>query len=840
MASEGALASCERPSFAKVCDNCPPQLSRKQSPFLNQFPQVAAMHPLANEQPFTARYTNSQGVPSDPANLEPIRNGTTSRTPDQLPSNPLQKPDATETQSLDSLSKAVDDFHLVEQVDRGGNSESSGDGREDGVLKVDGPFEDDQTHLSNSSTKPTSFDSKSMASVTTFAMDEKESLRPDDSASVQAAEEDDSFSGPASGAPNSQVGSEAGGRLYRLSEQTGTSDRIPGRLRLNDAVAGGPFPADILSSQNAQLLHGFPKDPDEKLLEAMNSPKDRLLLLQLEEKIVAFIKDSRQLPPCNAFGRLLAHKLGDYYHLTHFVDNNVTSVRLHRTPWSRLPTPLSVLHATNVNKTPPLAIPAMKIMRRVGQPGDKASASGSTAASSSAPSKATSETGGEGCNDDERNGAASSSGATPAKERTALTREEREAKYQEARERIFRDFPESKSSENSNSGDHSTNISRSNSATGRRKNFRQRTPHDDSFEARSQFNAYYPGVPYSTGPPPFSGVMHDSSFVNTNNFAAATPSSPPSVNFSQTNQGNMFYQQQGGMNSMHQYQLGVPSHLGQNSWQPGAMQQPSYPGFYPTNHLPPMSQQSSARSSPAMNSYVVPNTTQYQQPHSTWNQPQFQPTFSPASAQRNPPTVHWPSFPPQSMSTGQVPYHFGQVPGQPFPQNLQHGSGQHPLPGNFSHSSFNPQTRSFIPGNAGQARFSGHTSQRTNNPHFAPAQFQPQAGWPNSQDHNTHTTNHPHSRPGNMSGPHSSTSHHSAHGLKHDSIAKWGTPSHLPPKPPPSEVSYDFELKNRVLPPQVYPGSNNTVSTQGPKNGPLVVSGGGLSQTSKPLHGAKS
>ena len=61
--------------------------------------------------------------------------------------------------------------------------------------------------------------------------------------------------------------------------------------------------------------------------------------------IVTFLKglanmvireQSLELPPSNAFGRLLAHKLGDYYHLTHFVDNNVTSVRLHRTPFCRL------------------------------------------------------------------------------------------------------------------------------------------------------------------------------------------------------------------------------------------------------------------------------------------------------------------------------------------------------------------------------------------------------------------------------------------------------------------------------------------------------------------------
>lgn len=259
---------------------------------------------------------------------------------------------------VDDVMAGVQSLRLVRRTEGPSGSEPPG-----GVdqLKSDGTFDDDQTHLSNSSTKPPSFDSKSMASVTTFALDEKESLRPDDSASVQAIEEDD-YSGSASGAPGSQIGSETGARLNRISQMV-ISQRLPGattddisRLAVRESkILNGEPPLNILSEQ---ILHGFPDEPDEKLFEAMRSPKDRLLILQLEEKIIAFIKNPRfvsslkseliqmlttnhseqslELPPCNAFGRLLAHKLGDYYHLTHFVDNNVTSVRLHRTPWCRL------------------------------------------------------------------------------------------------------------------------------------------------------------------------------------------------------------------------------------------------------------------------------------------------------------------------------------------------------------------------------------------------------------------------------------------------------------------------------------------------------------------------
>jgi hypothetical protein len=209
----------------------------------------------------------------------------------------------------EGLDSRVQGLILSEQRELEG-SESSGDGRANGTLQREASFDDDQTHLSNSSTKPTSFDSKSMASVTTFAMDEKDSLRPDDSASVQAADEEESLSGPASGAPNSLTGSEAGARGFRDPFREANSQRIRGlmppavrRFPDGDIRVTGAIPPDSVSNnfvvanpddfETAKPLHGFPSEPDDKLLEAMNSPKDRLLLLQLEEKIRNFIEDAK-------------------------------------------------------------------------------------------------------------------------------------------------------------------------------------------------------------------------------------------------------------------------------------------------------------------------------------------------------------------------------------------------------------------------------------------------------------------------------------------------------------------------------------------------------------------
>lgn len=191
-------------------------------------------------------------------------------------------------------------------------------GAEMGPERRSGPnVDDEQTQMSASSTKPASIDGKSVASGTTFALDEKESLRPDDSASVKAAEEEDSYSGPASGAPSSRVGSEAGGRAFRDQFQE-ISQRIgPGMPRASPANGKG-FPGiveeglqgalpplapvvqvpPLVAGRETVNISGAPfglarQDPDEKLLEALESPKDRLFLLRLEQDVITFVRDSK-------------------------------------------------------------------------------------------------------------------------------------------------------------------------------------------------------------------------------------------------------------------------------------------------------------------------------------------------------------------------------------------------------------------------------------------------------------------------------------------------------------------------------------------------------------------
>lgn len=173
-------------------------------------------------------------------------------------------------------------------------------------------IDDDSTLVSNS-TNTNSFDGKSTASGTTFAFDEKESLRPDDSASVQAVDDDELGSGPFTGAPSSRVGSEAGSRAFRdqFNEVSANIPTVATRLppvhqktplEIGDGTSQQEAQDDISATVHIKQPHEVgtlrpqlsfvDAQPDEKLFEALDSPKDRLFLLRLEKIIVDFIQNT--------------------------------------------------------------------------------------------------------------------------------------------------------------------------------------------------------------------------------------------------------------------------------------------------------------------------------------------------------------------------------------------------------------------------------------------------------------------------------------------------------------------------------------------------------------------
>ncbi|KAF2794695.1 hypothetical protein K505DRAFT_407371 [Melanomma pulvis-pyrius CBS 109.77] len=731
--------------------------------------------------------------------------------------------------------------------------------------------EDSTTQLSSSdgSAKPPSLDGKSVASATTFALDEKESIRPDDSASLRAVEEEDVTSPPDSVTADSRVGSDSG--VARAFSDQLHEIAVIGPLPRRGAAPPGRFPSANSNSPHTlydpnqppngingmQAVAGpqnLPAIPDEKLIEALESPRDRLFVLKIEQDFIDFIKDSREnelsLPNFNTFYRMLAHRLADYYLLGHVVDTTLTGVKITRTPYCRIPPPLSGLPVSSKNaNTPPVDLPARKIMRR----GDDKSGTNTTANSEN-PSKTTSEVGGTSGSDggnDEADG----------KDKSALTREEREARYREARQRIFGNSEngESESAEAIGSGEE-RDISRSSSTSGKKKSKKQRNYDDDGFEARSRFNAYYPqqyAVPSYGGDNAvyyggFPGQIPAPQFPGMN----ANVSPPPTFN----NAYPVMMPQDA------QPQYGWP---GQQYQPPSApMAYPSYPpaqngydlsadfqrGMQSFQSAGMPSQVTPKMANPPMASYQESYQSQAQPmpPNAGWPQMNQQPSYPIAQLPyaQNGPGNRPMSAPVQGPLPGS--YAYGQFPTSPY--NGKPNRNQHPLPGSFNRQQFNPQSQAFIPGGRNvpfqmQPNMPPGPTQGMNgygNYHMPAANQMPRLsppvaytqsfGSPQGMQHSNplpaKSNNSPFSQGPQIASsqmgaaPQGSSQSSTSSIPAQSSIAKWGTPSHLPPRPPPPAQPQPpkFNLPgNNILAP-VPRAPNNAAS--GYNANPQMIRGG--------------
>lgn len=172
------------------------------------------------------------------------------------------------------------------------------------------------SHLSGSSNKPNGSDTKSLVSDNTFAMEEKESLRPDDSASVQAADDEEPFFVPPMLIrPDAQQGLEIvednlqsseqerelpqhqamGYSVVAMGQPPRFGDMMPATSPVYPPLMTDPdsFARDPEGVANAPRHPGSLLPPDAKLIEAMGAPKDRFFVLQLEEKLAEFIQQSK-------------------------------------------------------------------------------------------------------------------------------------------------------------------------------------------------------------------------------------------------------------------------------------------------------------------------------------------------------------------------------------------------------------------------------------------------------------------------------------------------------------------------------------------------------------------
>ncbi len=462
------------------------------------------------------------------------------------------------------------------------------------------------------------------------------------------------------------------------------------------------------------------------------------------------------------------------------------------------PSPLSAIPRLPASTDPtPVSQPAVKIMRRAGLGKDgQANESGAvTNDSSKFPSKSGSEAED---GSQQGTGVASPTDSNNAKDKASMTREEREAKYKETRERIFKGF------ENNDNADGdatagilpSNEVSRTGSANEKKKTKKHRN-NDDGFHARSQYNAYYPPMQYpvstfdqaGTSAAYFSpyGLQQINAMGPSGNLSPpmlqqgynqgyhsmpSTPAYPMAMQQSPVTSGSNM---NGQINGLGVYNQQIP----QQYYQP--MQQTMI-----GHHSPAMS-------SPALSTHAQLSRPQPQMPDQPWSQNGLPYSYQLSRNQQPmyPPQMH--DRPPVGIPA--VPYQYGQLPYQP---NAPGGKAPHPLPGSYNRQAFNPQTRAFVPSTGfvplPNAAYGGRTLSNG-------SQTQPYSQQPGTYLHPSSTPSMPFASPmpglGSFVPGHDSKSYGTRKNSSQtidsqspgqSSLSKWGTPANLPPKPPPLDV----------------------------------------------------
>jgi hypothetical protein len=498
-----------------------------------------------------------------------------------------------------------------------------------------------------------------------------------------------------------------------------------------------------------------------------------------------------------------------------------------------------MVDAIKTADTPPVDLAARKIMRR----GDDKSGTNTTANSEN-PSKATSEAeGSDGGND----------AGSKSKDKSALTREEREARYREARQRIFGNAGvEEGESPEAGTSTEEKDASRSSSASGKKKSKKHRNQDDDDgFEARSRYNAYYPGhyaAPGYTGDSTvyygcFPGPAPNSQYAPIHSNASPPQSYnggyPPMMSSEMQSQygwSNQQYPPPNGPMMYPAYGQQMP-----NGYDPSADfqrgMQPFQTANMPNQMTPKMANASMAGyqdpyAQPAPNMTMNPGWPQMnQQP----THPMPQGPFPSNGSANRPMTAPMQGVPPS--------YPFGQFPSPAF--NANPTRHQHPIPGSYQRPQFNPQSQSFIPNGpnmpfAMPSNVGGPQTMNNYGGYQMPGNTQMSHQMPRLSPPSANTSNF--GSPGHMNNTSASVSSSSPSGQPastqnpsvpaQSSIAKYGTPSNLPARPPPTQQSAPkFNLAGHNIGPLSRTPSNPLPPF--PSNGVLSVSvrGGGNGST---------
>ncbi|KAF7770383.1 hypothetical protein Agabi119p4_6357 [Agaricus bisporus var. burnettii] len=179
---------------------------------------------------------------------------------------------------------------------------------------------------------------------------------------------------------------------------------------------------------------GHPRDVDPQIVEALRG-KDRIYVLKLGEMLESLINEERrprvELAPVTSYQRLLVHRCSAYYKLSPETDPMSKTIYVFSTSESRMP-PLKISELVPAETT---TAPAFKIMRR-------SSIGRRSKPSQQAASVTTDEADLSDLDPSETGSLGGRSNTTGGSTKKRMTIEQREAAYNEARNRIFMDFEE--------------------------------------------------------------------------------------------------------------------------------------------------------------------------------------------------------------------------------------------------------------------------------------------------------------------------------------------------------------------------------------------------------------
>ena len=606
-------------------------------------------------------------------------------------------------------------------------------------------------------------DTKSTASRTTLTLDEKESLRPDDSASMQGGQDEEVVSPTEPVIPQFKINGDPDVRafrdqLYEIDKHEGKPAQLAPRpmsretLPIPQPHSVPIFSPDASRPETVDPSHGVIASsgpppglivpPDEKLVEALNSPKDRLFVLKIEQDFIDFIVNSKelelQLPSTNTFYRLLSHKLAEYYFLGHVYEESLKAVRIRRLPHTRLAPALIGSEPKSQGATPPPA-GSMKIMRR-GVEDPKFPNFDSRPDSSS-----------EHENGDRNNGDIVNDGQKRPVDKSQLSREERERQYAEVRARIFEGNPDSEEGSNG----HGKEMSRSSSHSGNKKNKRGKRPKDDSFEARSSYTSIngqaYPNSSFMQAPGDMTYLNGFPTYPQYPALSGTYQANPPGY---QVQAQDFAPQSAWPGNGPFSHPFPTHTHAGNfTQFNPGPFEPPA--AYYQSQHMG--SQSTPKPHQPELAAFPLPY--QNQPDASGWTNNAFVGCYPQPGAYPGGPHVQ----------AHMMPYGYDA--------NAMHSHGY----GMLVPPQFNPQSQTFVP-NAHMVAMPGWQSQSSSgftSPHFQHAS--PRKS--NNQSHNGRGKN---SNPNSTPQPQS------------NSLARWPAPSSLPAKPPPTSSTLSFQMPRHM------------------------------------------